>query len=248
MVIKQLLFGKLVQYRMNRIRFLLIYMSIMILPINYSAQDIKPDGTLPVEMIYFFGSVVGNSVELKWGTATEVNNYGYYILKSDTTFDWVTIDFVQGHGNSYSPKDYVFYDTTITENGDYFYLLKQIDFDGNFELLEDTVVVTIDFITSVESDSNSTFVLQPETTTLYQNFPNPFNPSTTISFSVSKSAHITLKVYTLIGEEVTTLWDQPTTIGTYYVKFNASNLSSGIYWYQLSSNDKKITKKFILIK
>ncbi len=126
-------------------------------------------------------------------------------------------------------------------------MVKQIDFDGNFELLEDTVTVTVDFITSVKSDSNSVFILQPEAITLYQNFPNPFNPSTTISFSVSKSAHITLRVYTLIGEEVSVLWNQPTNIG-YYVKFNASNLSSGIYWYQLSSNDKKITKKFILIK
>ena len=234
---------------MNKIKLLLLICLSIILPDHSKAQDfIKPDGVMPVEMIYFFGEVVEDTVELKWGTATEVNNYGYNVLRADISFEWINLGFVEGHGNSYAPKDYVFYDTTITMNGDYFYILKQIDFDGNFELLEDTVKVTVDFITSVENNNNSTLNLQPEVINLYQNFPNPFNPSTTISFSVNKNAHISLRIYNLKGEEVATLWDKHTDIGTYYVKFNASKLSSGIYWYQLSSNNKKITKKFILIK
>ncbi len=237
---------------MNKIFNMWIYLFSMLLLTNNSAQDIiKPDNVLPVEMIYFFGSVVGDSVELKWGTATEVNNYGYNILRTDTSFEWNNVGFMEGHGNSYSPKDYVFYDTTVTENGEYFYILKQIDFDGNFELLEDTVGVTVDFITSVEND-NMISRNQPKRINLYQNFPNPFNPSTTISFSVNKNTHVVLKVYTLLGEEVATLWDKNTNSGTYYVQFNSNSvnkkLSSGIYWYQLSSNNITITKKFILIK
>ena len=214
-----------------------------------SAQNFdKPKETLPVEMIYFFGSVVGNSVELRWGTATEVNNYGYDVQRADTSYNWIAIDFVQGFGNSYSPKDYVYYDSTIIENGKYFYRLKQIDFDGNFELLHDTVKVTVDFITSVSGELHLSLDQQPETISLYQNFPNPFNPSTTISFSVNKNGHITLKIYTLSGEEVTTLWNRHTNIGIHYVNFNAVDLSSGIYLYQLTGTGTIITKKLVITK
>jgi len=232
---------------MNKIK--VTYISFMMLMVINSAQNLdKPMETLPVEMIYFFGSIVGDSVELRWGTATEVNNYGYDVQRADTSYNWIAIDFVQGYGNSYSPKDYVYYDSTIIENGKYFYRLKQIDFDGNFELLHDTVKVTVDFITSVSDELNLTLNMQPETISLHQNYPNPFNPSTTISFSVNKNAHITLKIYTLSGEEVTTLWNRRTNIGIHYVNFNAANLSSGIYLYKLSTTGKIITKKLVIIK
>ena len=199
-------------------------------------------------MVYFFGSVVENEVELRWGTATEVNNYGYDVQRTDTSYNWTAINFVQGFGNSYSPKDYVYYDSTIIENGKYFYRLKQIDFDGNFELTHDTVKVTVDFITSVSNEIELVFNKQHKSATLYQNFPNPFNPSTTISFSVNKNDHVTLKIYTLAGEEVTTLWNRDTNIGIHYVKFNAANLSSGIYLYKLSTTGKIITKKLVITK
>ena len=190
------------------------------------------------------GSAIEKSVELRWGTATEVNNYGYNVLRTDTSNNWLVIDFVQGYGNSYSPKDYVYYDTTITENGEYFYRLKQIDFDGNFELTHDTVKVMVDYITSIEDGINSTFELQPETITLHQNYPDPSNPSTTISFTVNENSHVLLKIFNINGEEIKTLWDKYTNFGTYYVKFNATGLSSGIYFYRLSANDIVLNKKF----
>lgn len=116
---------------MNRAKNIFIILFSLILTINNYAQNInKPNETLPVELIYFVGDVIDSTVELKWGTATEVNNYGYDILRADTSFIWERIDFVQGYGNSYSPKDYIFIDTTITGNGNCFYLLKQINFNG----------------------------------------------------------------------------------------------------------------------
>ncbi len=83
---------------------------------------------------------------------------------------------------------------------------------------------------------------------LSQNYPNPFNPTTTISFDVVKTGHVTLKVYDMIGREVATLVNQEMQNGSYRINFNASNLASGNYIYQLNVNGKTISKKMTLLK
>jgi len=88
----------------------------------------------------------------------------------------------------------------------------------------------------------------PSTFSLEQNFPNPFNPSTTIRFIVPASGFMTLKVYDLLGKEVATLVNGMQTAGGYEVKFEASRLSSGIYFYQLRSQNFVQTKKMMLVK
>lgn len=85
--------------------------------------------------------------------------------------------------------------------------------------------------------------------TLDQNYPNPFNPSTTISFGIPNEANVTLKVYDMSGQEVATLIDnQLLAPGIRKVTFDGSNLSSGIYFYNLTTNEFFDTKKMILIK
>ncbi|MGE5412444.1 MAG: T9SS type A sorting domain-containing protein [Clostridiales bacterium] len=83
---------------------------------------------------------------------------------------------------------------------------------------------------------------------LSQNFPNPFNPSTEIKFSVAKAGFVTLKVYDMLGKEVATLVNENLTAGSYSTKFNASNLTSGIYIYQLNSNGNVLSHKMTLLK
>jgi photosystem II stability/assembly factor-like uncharacterized protein len=83
---------------------------------------------------------------------------------------------------------------------------------------------------------------------LTQNYPNPFNPSTTIKYSVPTEGKVSLKVYNLLGEEVATLINQNQSAGTYSVSFDASSLSSGIYFYQLSSGNNVSVKKMMLVK
>ncbi|MFZ1977221.1 MAG: T9SS type A sorting domain-containing protein [Bacteroidota bacterium] len=91
---------------------------------------------------------------------------------------------------------------------------------------------------------------------LEQNYPNPFNPSTVITFSVGTYGHTSLRVYDMLGREVATLINQEISAGTYNVKFDASKLSSGVYFYRLVSNAVSsgssdsyiLTKKMILIK
>jgi len=83
---------------------------------------------------------------------------------------------------------------------------------------------------------------------LEQNYPNPFNPSTTIRFAIPASGVATLKVYDILGKEVATLINESYNAGTYEVKFNASQLSSGMYFYQLKSGNFVQTKKLLLLK
>ena len=88
----------------------------------------------------------------------------------------------------------------------------------------------------------------PEKYTLDQNYPNPFNPVTAISYSVPSSGPVSLKVYDLLGEEVSTVVEGEHKIGFYTAQFDGSHLSSGVYFYRLSSKDHTITKKLILMK
>ena len=71
---------------------------------------------------------------------------------------------------------------------------------------------------------------------LAQNYPNPFNPSTKISFSIPEKSFTTLKIYDILGNEVATLLNEEKPVGNYEVQFDASKLSSGVYFYRLQSN------------
>jgi hypothetical protein len=83
---------------------------------------------------------------------------------------------------------------------------------------------------------------------LFQNYPNPFNPETKINYNVSKSGFVTIKVYDLLGREVTTLVNENKPAGNYSIKFDGSKLVSGIYFYRMKAGDFVQTKKLILLK
>lgn len=108
-----------------------------------------------------------------------------------------------------------------------------------------------DFVGHVTDVENSNII--PEEYSLSQNYPNPFNPTTTISFSIpniasSFNSNVTLKIYDLLGREVNTLVNEVKQPGSYQVQFDASELSSGIYFYALSAGDFYQTKKLVLLK
>jgi len=90
--------------------------------------------------------------------------------------------------------------------------------------------------------------IAPTTFSLNQNYPNPFNPSTNIAFSLEKSGMTTLSVYDLLGNEVAVLLNKNLNAGVYRLDFNAAQLSSGIYFYRLTSSGKTLTKKMMFIE
>jgi hypothetical protein len=190
------------------------------------------NGPLPVELSTFSAIISKNGVELKWRTETEVSNYGFEILRSsDNQKNWENIGFVEGSGNSNSPKEYLYNDESA-EAGKYSYQLKQIDTDGKFELSK---------VVEIELGSPVNFELS-------QNYPNPFNPSTTIKFSVNEVSFINLTVYNSLGEKVEQLVNEVNEPGVHTVEFRADGLASGIYFYRIQAENYTQTMKMILTK
>lgn len=83
---------------------------------------------------------------------------------------------------------------------------------------------------------------------LKQNYPNPFNPTTTIRFSIPSATFVQLKVYNILGNEIATIVNEQLPAGNYSVEYDEANLSSGIYFYTLTTNDFSETKKMTLVK
>ncbi len=205
-------------------------------PLIYFIDDITytDAGLLPVELTSFTAETAEKSVELKWKTATEVNNYGFEVERravSDRHLAWTKIGFVEGNGTTNAPKSYSFTDKSA--NGKISYRLKQIDRDGKFEYSQ-TVEVTA--------------ATAPKEFALEQNYPNPFNPTTVISYQLSANGFTSLKIYDAIGREVATLVNEVKEAGYYSAQFDGARLSSGIYFAKLSSSGKTQMRKLVLMK
>ena len=200
-----------------------------------------PIGEVPVELSSFSASAKGSKVELNWRTETETQNYGFEIERkyeskthsndNVSNIDFEKIVFIEGNGNSNSPKEYTFLDNSV-KSGKYFYRLKQIDSDGS---------INYSNIIEVNLDAPKQFELS-------QNFPNPFNPVTTINYSLASAENIELKIFNLLGEEINTLAKGFKEAGSYSINFDAGNLESGIYFYKIEAGSFVQTKKMILLK
>ena len=101
--------------------------------------------------------------------------------------------------------------------------------------------------TSVTGVEDEDYIL-PEDYILYQSYPNPFNPTTTIKYSIPNSGAVSLKIFDILGREVEVLLDEYRSAGTYSVEFNASRFASGVYFYQIHSGNFIETKKMVLMK
>ncbi|MGA9364117.1 MAG: T9SS type A sorting domain-containing protein [Bacteroidota bacterium] len=195
----------------------------------------KDPAPLPIQMVASAANVVrDNQVEVTWRTASETNNYGFEIYrKRGESGDWSKVDFVQGHGTTLAPQSYSYIDASPAF-GKYYYQIRQVDLDGTSETFP-AMEVTVGAAS--------------QTLTLAQNYPNPFNPSTVIEFVVPMSGHATMKVYNMLGQEVTTLFEGNAEAGRINTaRFNASNLPSGLYFYTLRSAGKAETKRMLLTK
>jgi hypothetical protein len=189
---------------------------------------------VPVELLAFTASVNNSEIQLLWSTASELNNRGFEIERSINDADnFVTIGFVEGESSSTEINYYSFNDQPdLSGKNKLFYRLKQVDYDGTFSY-SDIVQVTYNL---------------PSTYVLSQNFPNPFNPSTRINYFVPKESFVSIKIYDFLGREVKTLVNDFLSTGGYEIVFDASDLTSGTYFYTMVANNYSSTKKMLLIK
>ena len=195
------------------------------------------DGPLPVQLSSFSSALSGRDVKLTWKTDKETNNAGFDVeRKLVGTNEWKKAGFVTGKGSSNSPVNYTFDDRKLN-SGKYNYRLKQIDYNGNFAY--HTLGTVVD-------------VALPTKFSLSQNYPNPFNPTTKIDFDLPFDSKVNIVLYDLTGREVKTLVNDSRTAGFHTVQFNASDLSSGTYFYRIMTKsagaDYVMTKKMMLVK
>lgn len=214
---------------------------------TYSGGGTFCNSALPVELVSFNAIAVKDKIELNWKTATELNNYGFEIERASASGNlrgqeaipgksdlegYKSIGFVQGNGNSNSPKEYSFTDHAAT-SGSYSYRLKQIDNDGTFNYSSD-IEVTVGQI--------------PNDYSLNQNYPNPFNPSTTIAYDIPKTSLVRISVYDILGKEIKLLANEEKNPGHYEIIFDAKELAGGIYYYTIKTGEFSLSKKMILLK
>ncbi len=185
----------------------------------------------PVELTSFTAQAGNGNVTLNWSTATEINNRGFEVERRTAESQYTTVGFVDGFGTTTETQNYTFVDNSV-ETGVYFYRLKQLDFNGNFEYSKEVEVNSIGAVSYA----------------LGQNYPNPFNPSTVISYSVPEAGMVKLAVFNTLGEEIATLVNGQKDAGNYEVTFDAKQLPSGAYFYRLEAGNTVLAKKMLLSK
>ncbi|NBC19099.1 MAG: T9SS type A sorting domain-containing protein [Bacteroidetes bacterium] len=195
------------------------------------------DTLLPVELTAFEAVVDGEGVQLRWETASETNNAGFEVQQRraegpPNADAWRVLDFVDGQGTTAEPHVYTFHADAL-DPGTHHFRLKQVDFDGAFT-----------YSPEVEATVEAPRVLR-----LAPNFPNPFNPSTEIRFTVPSDGRAEVMVYDVLGQHVATLFQGPAQAGRrYQVTFEADGLASGLYLYVLRHREQERTGRMLLLK
>ena len=202
--------------------------------LGYSTLEGISNGAspLPVELTSFSAYRKADRVNLRWNTATETNNFGFEVERRNDDGAWTNIGFVAGHGNSNSPKRYDFDDVVAGMRGSISYRLKQIDRDGSTEY-SSTVMVQ----------------MEDEHVELISAYPNPFNPTTTVNFSLATVSPVHLGLFDITGREVLNVIDGAMLdAGTHAQTINADGLASGRYLLILQTASGSTVHPVVLTK
>ena len=198
-------------------------------------------GALPIQLAQFSASESAGGVTVAWSTFSEVNNYGFYVqrkLPGEKTYRTVST-LVRGAGTSLEKHNYTWTDAAIAP-GTYLYRLQQVDLNGKSNHSGE-IRIAVTGLLGVKDAKPLEFAL-------HQNFPNPFNPSTSIRFSIPMEEWVSLKVYDMSGREVATLASGMRRAGDYTVRWNAGPMASGMYFYRLLAGSSVETRKMTVIQ
>jgi len=202
-----------------------------------------PPPPVPIELLTFSGAYSGNEVALAWKTASELNNNGFFVqrtVKGENS--WTTLNanqIIPGFGTTSAEHNYDYNDPNVTLGTTYQYRLQQVDNDGGVTYSKNIVEITIPAADYM----------------LYSNYPNPFNASTQIAYSLPASGFLTLKVYDMLGREVKTLVNstqqstkQPVNVSWDGTDNNGAPVASGNYMYKMEVNGRTFSHSLSLTR
>jgi len=207
------------------------------------------DNTVPVELSSFTAKPGDAKVKLNWVTESELNNVGFILeraLQQDGDFQEIAsykyTDELMGQGNSSIKTEYFYTDKNLINSTVYKYRLSDVHMNGKINYLK-TINVIPDLVISKFK--------------LHANFPNPFNPGTTIKFNVpdidGRNNYVSITIYDALGRQVRNLFEKRIKGGIYQIYWDGRNdfgkvLSSGIYFYELNSDQSRQLKKMLLVR
>lgn len=198
--------------------------------------------TLPVQLASFTAVPhVNGSVQLRWLTVSELNNYGFYVQRKvagEDIFADIPNSFTPGGGTTIEPRSYTFVDIA-PPTGTVAYRLRQVDLDGTVHYTAEVVTTVVTGVAGAEI---------PREFALEQNYPNPFNPSTTIRYALPEKSLVQLTLFNALGQDIRRLVEQQQDAGYYAVTLDGRTLASGLYFYRITAGTYVSTKKLMLIK
>ncbi|KAA3598384.1 MAG: T9SS C-terminal target domain-containing protein [Calditrichaeota bacterium] len=213
------------------------------------------DNPLPVELTSFTAKSLEKSILLSWTTQSEFENLGFVLERKieNESEDWVTIATYESHeglqsqGNSSSVKKYAFEDEKIIAGKSYSYRIGDVSYSNEINYYSE--IITASSQQNVEEELSAI----PKEYFLDSAFPNPFNPSTTISYGIPKDSRVSIVIYNILGKKVRTLVNENQIAGFYKIKWNGldernSPVSTGVYFAKIQAGNFSKTSKMTFLK
>ncbi len=216
---------------------------------SFEHDDIVEDSTLPIQLTSFTSlATSGRNVRLHWTTQTESELDGYKLYRNTKASlqDAQMLDIYIPGTNTSQTHHYSYLDDTIIHDGAYFYWIQAIDYDGTNEIFGPTKV-------EVLTESQSSNLKPVQTAGLISIYPNPFNPSTSITYYLEEESNVQIEIYNIRGQRVRTFNEGNRLPGDYKLIWQGddklgNNLPSGIYLCKMISNNETDVRKILLTK
>lgn len=187
----------------------------------------------PITLADFSAKALSSGIELSWTTGSESENSGFKLYRDNEV-----IAFIEGAGTTTETNDYSYLDKNVIPGKTYTYTLADLSYDNTEEIHENkTITVTA----AKNLVDNASFTLDAA-------YPNPFNPSTSIDYSLTETQNIELSIFNMKGERVITLFDGERTAGQYSQIWYASHVQSGVYLLRARYGNQITTQKLLLLK
>ncbi len=211
--------------------------------------DLTGEATLPVELSSFTATLTSQStVNIMWVTQTETNVNGYYVYRgiSSELNTAAAVSSLIGATNTSQQQVYQFTDTEVFEPGTYYYWLQVQDLDGSIQFHGPTTIY-------FDNGGNNGTPVIPKVTELKSIYPNPFNPNTTINYSLAKAETVDFVIYNNRGQIVRSFNEGNKGIGNHNLRWNGEDqygrpCSTGVYYIKMNAGKDSFIRKAVLMK